>query len=143
MDEIRAIMRRLKELKEEEGIIDIEKKALWDAFFSIADQEAGEDKPFRFLDEETGEILARSIRQSQTLDDIKLENLLSEEQWESISILPVPVRMLDQTLLEAAIKKDEIKASIVEECTTVKMIPARLGPRMASKEELAELEEGR
>ena len=139
--ETEAIMKRLAELKEEENILAAEQKALWDAFWDIADQEAGEGKSYRFLNKETGQVIGRVLRQSQFLDDARLEGLLTPEQWEKVTILPVPVRLLDQTLLEAALKKGEIEPAVVEKCTTVKQVLARHGPRKASKEELAELEQ--
>jgi hypothetical protein len=138
MSEVPAIMQRLEELKEEQNRIAEEQDALWRAFYAIADKEAGPGKPYRFLDTNNGKVIARSVRESQSLDQDRLRELLSDEEWEHITL---EVRVLDQTLLEAALKKGEIPVSAVEKCTTVKMFPARLGPRKASKEELAELEE--
>jgi len=142
-DEIRSIMRRLGELKEDEGVLAAGQKTLWSALWSIADKEAGAGKSYRYLNQETGQVIGRILRESHSLDEERLEGLLTPEQWEKVTILPVPVRMLDQTLLEAGLKTGAIESKLVEECTTVKSILARHGPRKASKEELAELEEGR
>jgi len=142
-DEIRSIMLRLQELKEDESTIADEQKALWGALFAIADKEAGAGKSYRYLNEETGQIIGRILRESHSLDEERLEGCISPAEWEQITILPAPVRVLDQTLLEAALKAGAVSSKVVEECTTVKTVLARHGPRKASKEELAELEEGR
>lgn len=138
MSEVPAIMQRLEELKEEQNRIAEEQDTLWKAFYTIADQEAGPGKPYRYLDHDSGKVMARSVRESQSLNQEQLRELLSDEEWERITL---EVRVLDQTLLEAALKHGEIPVSAVEKCTTTKTFPARLGPRKASKEELAELEE--
>ena len=136
MEEVKAIIGRLLILSEEAANRECEVKLLWEAFYQIADREAGEANPFRYLDEETGMVLARSIAHHESINPERLQSLLSPSQWLKVSRAQ---RILEPSLLEAAMIRGQVSKEAVEECTERKRIPRRYGPCRASKEDLDQL----
>lgn len=135
--DIEAIIRRLRELGSEQQRLDYETEALWKTFFIIADQRAGRERPYRYLDVNSGYVIARQVTHQRQIDEAKLKSVVPHAVWLKIT---VPKRELDATLLEAALKQGKIAAEVVEGCVLHKSTTRRYGPRLASKEELVELE---
>ncbi len=140
MSEVSAIITRLVDLKEQQERLLAEATTLWAAFYQIADREAGKNKAYRYLDEETGLVLGRVMRQGDTLDPARLEASLTPKQWLSVT---QGKRVLDEARLEVAAQKDDTVKAAINAAMNRKAIPSKLGPRKASKEELEELEERR
>lgn len=130
--EIARTIARLIEVKAEKEALAREEGALWDSFHGVADAVAGKGQPYRFLDAESGLVLARVLTQS--LDVAKLEERLSDAAWRAVT---VPARHFERPLLEAAIIKGTVPAGIVEGCTEHSL--RRYGPAAATKEERATL----
>lgn len=140
MREVSVILARLLEIKERQGTLDSESKALWKAFYRIADREAGEEKSYHYLDEETGMTIGRVIALSEVIDPAKLEEALSHKQWLSVT---KEIRQLDQARLEVEMDKESISKEDVEPCINRKKTARKNGPRKASKEDLEAIEERR
>src|SRR3990172_10753555 len=119
MEEVRAIIRRLLILTEETAEREREIKLLWETFYRIADREAGEGKPFRYLDEETGLAVARIVARHESINPELLEEKLTARQWLKVSRV---ARILDTTLLEAAMIRGQVPVATVEECTERKRV---------------------
>ncbi|KKM98905.1 hypothetical protein LCGC14_1153150 [marine sediment metagenome] len=140
MSEVSAIITRLVDLKEQQDRLASEATTLWTAFYQIADREAGKNKAYRYLDEETGLVLGRVMRRGDTLDTAALEAGLTPKQWLSVT---QGKRVLDEARLEVAMQKDDTVKAAVDTAMERKMIASKLGPGKATKEELEELEERR
>lgn len=140
--EQRAILVALEDVKDRIARLEKEEKALWQAFYEIADGVVGAGKPYRYFDEELGKVIARIIAHSERIDDNLLRSLLNTEQWEAVS---EPTRVLNTMLLELALRQDIISRDVVEQCVERKKTIRKHGPRVASKEdvEALELEEAR
>ncbi len=140
MSEVSAIITRLVDLKEQQERLVNEATTLWTAFYLIADREAGKAKSYRYLDEESGLVLGRVMRRSDTLDAAALQRALNPKQWLSVT---QGRRVLDDARLEVAMQKSGDIANAVEAAMTRKQIASKFGPAKATKEELEELEERR
>lgn len=140
--EQRAILTELALLREQITRLEREEKALWQAFYSIADELAGKGKPYRFFDEASGKVIARIIAHSERIDDALLLRALSPEQWETVTDL---VRTLNPVLLEEAMRAGTISREVVENAVERKDTARKHGPRDATAEDLEalELEEAR
>ena len=140
MSEVSAIITRLVDLKEQQERLVAEATTLWAAFYQIADREAGKNKAYRYLDEETGLVLGRVMRQGDKLNPVDLEASLTSKQWLSVT---QGLRVLDEARLEVVMQKDETIKAAVDAAMERKPIASKLGPRKASKDELEELERQR
>jgi len=129
---INGIVAQLVELKAAKEALSREESALWDSFHGIADGLAGKGQPYRFLDGESGLVLARVL--SERLDVAKLEERLSEIAWKAVT---VAARRFERSLLDAAVIKGKVPAGIVENC--VERSLRRYGPAPATKDERAGL----
>lgn len=139
MSELGAIVKRLTEIVADQKRLEREHKMLWVRAFQIFDDKAGEGEPFRWLDVEQGQVIARSIVTQDILDEAKLQELLTPEQWKAITVVEP---RLDNLLLEAALKTEFVKASAVREVTTQKKVARRLlyAATQEEQEEIAGLQ---
>ena len=128
--DIARIIARLGEIKAAKEALSQEEGALWDSFHAAADAAAGKGQPYRFLDGETGLVLARVL--TERLDVAMLEERLPEAHWKAVT---VAARRFERPLLDAAVLKGKVPAGIVEDCTERSL--RRYGPAPATKEERA------
>ncbi len=140
MSEVSAIITRLVDLKEQQERLVNEATALWTAFYLIADREAGVQKSYRYLDEETELVIGRVMRRGDTLDIAALQSALSHKQWLSVT---QEKRVVDDARLEVAMQKSDTVKAVVDAAMTRKRVASKFGPSKATKEELEELEERR
>ena len=138
MSEVAGIMDRLLQIKEQQDRLAGEANALWKAFYEIADREAGEKQAFRYLNEKTGMVIGRVAATSESIDDEELKAVLSHDQWLAVTI---ETRMLKEELLEAEMTRGHISKDIVEPCILRATVVRKMGPKKATKEELAEITE--
>lgn len=138
MEEVGVILARLLEIKERQETLDSEAKALWKAFYLIADREAGKEESYRYIDEETRMVIGRTMAVSETIDPEKLEEALTHEQWLEVT---KSIRSLDQARLEVALDKGHIAKDVVEPCVNHRKTARKMGPKKASKDDIAEIEE--
>lgn len=138
MSEVAGIMDRLLQIKEQQDRLGGEANALWKAFYEIADREAGEKQAFRYLNEETGMVIGRVAATSENIDERELEMALDSKQWLAIT---VSRRFLRPELLEAEMIKGRISKDAVEPCIERSVTVRKMGPKRATKEELAEIAE--
>lgn len=130
------VIRKLLEIREQKELLQSEEDALWQEVFKFADEQSGPGKPMRYLDKSTGYVIGRVVAVQEKLDEAKLESVLNHKQW---LLVTVPKRVVEPTLLEAALTTGQVSRELVQACIERKEIARRFGPRPANKEERAEL----
>lgn len=138
MSEVAGIMDRLLQIKEQQDRLGGESNALWKAFYEIADREAGEKQAFRYLNEETGMVIGRVAAKSEFIEPNKLKTALTHEQWLTVTVVN---RSFQPELLEAEITRGHITKNVIESCIERSVTVRKMGPKKATKEELAEISE--
>lgn len=81
-EELQAIIRQTKKIRDSKQDLDQEEKLLWDRFFEICDDIAGDQQNYRFTDPELGLFIAREMHQAAPKLKIdELQKDLTPEQW--------------------------------------------------------------
>lgn len=132
------ILRGLLDLRRAKDELERVEEDLWGRFFAIADKKAGVDEPYRFLDPELAMVLARSFSESAKVNEGELKARLSPAQWKKVSMV---VEVLDQAALDVALRRSDVSATVVEECTLRRRTLRRL-LHHATKDEQKILQNG-
>lgn len=131
-----AILRKIMWLKERLAEVQAELDLNWDRFNEIAIDIAGEDETYKYVDSELKMVLSRQVARSDRLDEAKLFQDLPKEQWMEITKVE---RHIDNDLLERAVAQGRVETEVVAAARIVKFTPSRIGPKAASKDDLAAL----
>lgn len=130
---IHAIVEQVKGIREQRETLDIEEDMLWKHVFDIADDIEGPEKPYRYTHRELlltiGRVMAEN---SPRLDEEKLKEILTDEQW---IICTKQERVFDIERLTIAVAKGVISKEDVESATEQKPPTARKHFKPANKEE--------
>jgi hypothetical protein len=129
------ILRALVDLRKAKAELEHVEEELWSRFFVIADKRAGADAPYRFLDSELGMVLARSFSESAKVNEDELKARLPPMQWKKVSMV---VEVLDAAALDVALRRNDVSATVVEECTLRKRQVRRL-LHHATKDEMKQV----
>lgn len=135
-----AILEKLLELKGAKEKIQAEEDLLWKIFYEIADDIAGPDNPYRYLNKENGMVIERIIAQSDLLNE---EALLADPALLPAQrrLIVIKVERVDSDMLAVALKTGKLDTDIVARHTQHKVQQRKIGPKQATKAELAELQQ--
>src|SRR3989304_5567375 len=110
--ELTAIIQEMSKVRAKKDELDEEEQVLWKRFYEIADDLAGEEQSFRFVEPSLEMFMAREMHQTTPrLDVDSLSKELSDSEWELIRVLQ---RVFDITRLEAAVALGQISKEVVE-----------------------------
>ena len=113
--EISAIIKEIQRIREHKAGLEDEEKVLWNRFFEIADDLAGPQQSYRFVDEDLQLAIAREMHQAAPkLKVNELQKDLTYEQWVACTRQE---RVLDILKLEAAVARGIINAGQVDSFT--------------------------
>lgn len=132
--EVDAIGSRITEIREEKNKLDEEERGLWQRFFEICDDLAGEGESFKHVIPDIAQTIAREMHTStpQLLIEAFKEEL-TDEQWKSITRQE---RVFDMAKLERAVEKGTVPSDLVNQHTQYKPPVPHKKLRAATKKEL-------
>lgn len=135
--ELVGIVARMKELEQTRQDVEAEQKVLWDRFYAIADDVAGEGASYKYVDKDAEATMARSaVNYNPTVNPSKLQELLPEAQWK---IITRTERVLDMALLEKAVASGRVSKEDVTSVTEQRDTSFRRKFDRASNKELEEI----
>ncbi len=132
------IIQRLLELKADKERLEAEETMLWKRVYDIADDTAGEGKPYRYIDRETLMAIGRTTAVSETLDS---DGLLAYPGLSPAvrKVITRTVVVVDPVQLEATVRQGKLPADLVRQFTTRKETTRKF-LHAATKEEKAAIE---
>lgn len=135
---INGIVERLKTIEDEMVTLESEKDMLWSQFYGLVDDLVGEGEGYRWTHPKLKMTIGRVMAEnSPRLDEGKLKEILSDDQWQ---ICTKQIRAFDLDRLTVAVSNGDIAKEDVEEATTQKPPTARKHFKGANKDELKTLE---
>ena len=135
------LLTRLVKLTEEATRTKAQIDQTWTDVFIMADEVAGVNEPYRFLDGQERMVMGRIMAQpAARLDEAPFLTSLTSGQKRACT-RKTTVYVIVPELLEIAVAKDpDLKAKVAQNMTVPERTARRHGPRPANKEELAELD---
>ncbi len=135
---VKGIVERLKTINEEKTTLGAEETMLWEQFYDFINDTVGEGKAYRYTHPELKQTIGRIMAEnSPRLDEEKLEAVLTDDEWRTVT---KQVRIFDLERLTEQVAGGKINKDDVASATTQKPPTARKHFKPASKAELAELE---
>ena len=114
-DELHAIVTEMHRIRQKQDRLKGDESVLWNRFFQIADDLAGEAATYAYVDDELGYKLAREMHNiAPKVDPTKLEESLTRDQWIAITRQE---RVLDMEKLEQNLAAGYVPKEVVEEAT--------------------------
>ena len=83
-------------------------------------------------------VIGRIAATSENIDAGKLQEVLTPKQW---LLVTVQYRQLREDLLEAEMTRGHIAKDLIEPCIERSVTVRKMGPKKATKDELAEITE--